>query len=54
MELQLAVNLLLIAHHFTLEVDPKNFKFRFNPIPSMKPSSRLKFRVAEQRRELNV
>ncbi len=54
MELQLAVNLLLIAHHFTLEVSPENFKFRFNPIPSMKPSGRLKFRVAEQRRELTV
>ena len=33
MELQLAVKLLLIAHHFTLEVSPKNFKFRFNPYP---------------------
>ena len=54
MELQLAVNLLMIAHHFTLEVAPKNYEFRFNPIPSMKPSRRLKFHVAEQRRELNV
>ena len=54
MELQLAINLLLIAHHFTIEVSPKNFEFRFNPIPSMKPSSRLKFHVAEQRREVSV
>ena len=54
MELQLAVNLLMVAHYFTLEVLPKNFEFRFNPIPSMKPSSRLKFRIAGQRRELSA
>ena len=54
MELQLAVNVLMVAHYFTLEVSPANFKFRFNPIPSMKPSKKLKFHVAEQRHELNV
>ena len=54
MELQLAVNVLMVAHHFKLEVSPADFEFRFNPIPSMKPSSRLRFLVAEQRRELNV
>ena len=54
MDLQLAVNVLMIAHYFTLEVFPSNFKFRFNPFPSMKPSKKLGFRVAEQRRELNV
>ncbi|MDD9994787.1 MAG: cytochrome P450, partial [Dehalococcoidia bacterium] len=54
MELQLAVNLLMVAHYFTLEVLPKNFEFRFNPIPSMKPSSRLKFRITGKRRELSA
>ena len=54
MELQLAVNVLMVAHHFRLEVSPANFKLRFNPIPSMKPSKKLKFRIAEQRRELNA
>ena len=54
MELQLAVNVLMVAHYFTLEVSPANFKLRFNPIPSMKPSKKLKFLVAEQRREINV
>ncbi len=52
MELQLAVNLLLVAHYFTLEVYPSNYKLRFNPIPSMKPSKKLKFRVVEQKRKL--
>ena len=54
MELQLAVNVLMVAHYFTLEVSPPNFKLGFNPLPSMKPSKKLKFRIAEQRRELNV
>ena len=54
MELQLAVNVLMVAHYFTLEVSPANYKHRFAPIPSMKPSKKLNFLVAEQRRELNV
>ena len=52
MELQLAVNVLMIAHYFTLEVSPANYKLRFSPLPSMKPSKNLKFRIAEQKREL--
>ncbi len=51
-ELQLAVNVLMVAHYFTLQVSPANFKLRFNPLPSMKPSRKLKFLIAEQRREL--
>ena len=54
MELQLAVNVLMIAHHFTIEVSPANYKLRFSPLPSMKPSKKLKFRIVERRRELNV
>ncbi|MCY4591519.1 MAG: cytochrome P450 [Alphaproteobacteria bacterium] len=54
MDLQLAVNVLMVAHYFTLEVSPANYTLRFNPLPSMKPSKRLKFRIAEQRRELSV
>ena len=54
MELQLAVNVLMIAHYFTLEVSPANYRLRFSPLPSMKPSKKLKFRIAEQKRELPV
>ena len=54
MELQLAFNVLMIAHYFTLEVSPANYKLRFSPLPSMKPSKKLKFRIAEQRRELHA
>ena len=52
MELQLAVNVLLIARHFTIDVPPAQHELRFNPIPSMKPSRKLKFVISERRREL--
>ena len=54
MELQLAVDLLMVAHYFTLEVSPADYELRFNPLPSVKPNKKLKFRIAEQRRELGV
>ena len=54
MELQLAVNLLMVAHYFTLEVAPRNYKMRISPFPSLSPSRKLKFRIAEQVRELPV
>ena len=52
MELQLAVNVLMVAHYFRLEVHPADFKLKFSPLPSMKPSKKLKIRIAEQLREL--
>ena len=52
MELQLAVNVLMVAHYFTLKVYPENFTLRLNPLPSMKPSKKLKFLIAEQRHQL--
>ena len=54
MEMHLAVNVLMVAHYFNLEVFPPKYKHRFSPLPSMKPSKNLSFRIAEQRRELNV
>ena len=54
MELQLAINVLLIAHHFTIEVSPANYKLRISPLPSMKPSKKLKFHIAGQRREIHA
>ena len=52
MELQLAVNLLMVAHYFAIEVFPGDYKLRFNPFPSVKPSKKLQFRIAERRREI--
>ena len=54
MDLQLAVNVLMVAHYFTLKVSPADYRLRFSPLPSMKPSRKLKFLVAEQRRALPV
>ena len=53
MELHLAINLLLIAHYFTLEVPP-NYKLKIDPFPSLSVSKKLKFLVTEQRREVKV
>ena len=56
MDLQLAVNVLMIAHYFTLEVSPASYidALRFSPLPSMKPTEKLKFRIAERKRDLPV
>ena len=54
MELQLTVNTLMVAHHFNIKVSPPDFQFKFSPLPSMKPSKKLRFLIAEQRREINV
>lgn len=40
MELQLPVNVLMVAHYFTLEVSPADFDFRFSPLPSFKLSKK--------------
>ncbi len=52
MNLQLVVNLIMVARYFNLEIYPENYELRFNPLPSLKPDRKLKFRVAERRREL--
>ncbi len=54
MELQLVINLMMIAHHFTLDVAPANYKLKINLFPSLSLSKKLKLAVAEQRREINV
>ena len=46
-ELQMAVNILLIAYHLKLEVVPENYKLKFNPFPTSSPNKKLKFRVAQ-------
>ena len=54
MEMHLAVNVLMVAHYFNLEVFPPKYKHSFSPLPSMKPSKNLSFRIVEQRREVSV
>ncbi len=48
-ELQIAVNLLLIAHHVKLEMVPANYEMGISPFPTAAPRKKLKLRVAEVR-----
>ena len=54
MALHMAVNLMIVAHYFTLRVYPEDYELRISPFPSMKPSKKLKFHIAEQKRELPI
>ena len=48
-ELQLMVNVLMIAHHLELEMVPADYKLRINPFPKLSPNKRFKFRVVRHR-----
>ena len=48
-ELQLAVNVLLIARHLELEMAPANYRLKINPLPKMSPRKSFKFRVKRYR-----
>lgn len=49
LELQMVVNLLMIAHHVRLEIVPADYRLGINPFPTAAPDKKLKFRVAEVR-----
>ena len=44
-ELQMAVNLLLIAYHVNLKVSPASYKLGINPFPTAAPNKKFKLRV---------
>ena len=52
MELQMATNLLLLAHHFTFEATPSGSGPQFSPFPSVSMGKKVKFVIAEKRREI--
>ena len=52
MELQLAINVLMLAHYFEVRVSPENFKLKINPFPSLSPSKKLNYHLAARRREI--
>ncbi len=52
MELQLSINLLLLARHFTIKMSPEKHTLRINPFPSLSISNRLKFVIAEKRLDI--
>ena len=51
-ELQLVVNLLVLAHHLEMEMVPADYKLRVNPFPKLSPNKRFKFRVVRHRHPL--
>ena len=53
-ELQLAVNLLLIARHLELEMVPANYKLKINPLPKLSPSKKFAFRVVRHRHPIDA
>ena len=56
MELLLAVNVLMIARHFTFDVTPNKYrdKLKISPLPSLKPHKKPKFVVTEKRGDLSA
>ena len=54
MDLQLTINVLMVAHYFTLRLSPLNWKLKFNALPSMKPAKSCKFLIAEKRHDIKV
>lgn len=53
-EFLMTIELLLLAHHFEIEIDSSKHKLKIDPFPSMSPNKRHKVRIVEQRRELTV
>ena len=53
-EMQVALNVLLLAHYFTFDLSPSGAKLRISPLPTQSLHNKLKFVVAEKRREIPV
>ncbi|MCY3559380.1 MAG: cytochrome P450 [Chloroflexi bacterium] len=51
-ELQMAVNLLMVAYYFDLDVRPSNAKLRISPFPPLTISNKVKFHIARQRHDI--
>lgn len=48
-EQQMVVNILMIAHHFDLEVLPSSYPIKIQPMPTTAPRKSLRFRVRSKR-----
>ena len=52
--MHMAINLLMLTHHFKIELARPYKRLPMDPLPSQSPSNKLKFRLAEQRHEIRV
>lgn len=50
-ELQMAINLLLIAYHFDISVVPSDYEMGFNPFPTSAPNSKFRFTIDKRRHD---
>ncbi len=48
-DLQLTLNLLMIAHHFELQIQPADYQLKISAFPSLSPNNKLKFTIVKQR-----
>ena len=53
-DLHIVINLLMLTHHFKIELARPYKRLPMDPLPSQSPSNKLKFRLAEQRHEIRV
>ena len=51
-ELQMVVNVLLIARHLDLEMIPANYKLRIKPLPKLSPDKKFGFRIVRHRHSI--
>ena len=51
-DLMMTLLLLLLVHHFDMEVRPKNYKLKIDAFPSLAPNKRFKVMITGKRREL--
>ena len=53
-ELQMAANILLLARHLELELVPRDYELKLNPLPKISPDRKFKFRVTAHRHPLEA
>ncbi len=53
-EMQVCLNVLLLAHYFTFELSPPGADLRISPLPTQSPSKKLKFVIKERRHAIPV
>ena len=51
-EMQVCLNVLLLAHYFTFELSPPDAELRISPLPTQSPSKKVKFVIKERRHQI--
>ncbi len=53
-EMHIALNVLMLAHHFTFDLSPPDARLRISPFPTLSLSKKVKFVIKERRHEVRV